>query len=60
MSIYILIDAFCKLCKFYKRNRFHLCWQDLERLLESDGGIREREPFFLSGVQDVEVKKNIL
>ena len=24
-------------------------WQVLERLIESNGGIREKEPFFLSG-----------
>ena len=32
-----------------------MCQQDLERMLEDNGGIREKEPFFLSRVYDIEV-----
>lgn len=31
------------------------CWQDLQRIFEDNGGVREKEPFFLSGSHDREV-----
>lgn len=30
-------------------------WQDLQRIFEDNGGVREKEPFFLSGSHDREV-----
>lgn len=35
-------------------------WQDLGRIFEENGGVREKEPFFLSGAHDREVFSNLL
>lgn len=39
---------------------FSLYWQDLGRIFEENGGVREKEPFFLSGAHDREVFSNLL
>lgn len=38
----------------------NLYWQDLGRIFEENGGVREKEPFFLSGAHDREVFSNLL
>lgn len=41
-------------------NQSEFCWQDLERILEANGGIREKEPFSLVKVYDRQVNQTVL